>query len=302
MKFSAILNTALIALLVANSAVEISAQTLTFDSFDTDGNGLISADEIRHFLTTDEEVDGIIRLRDIDGDGQINYKEFVGPAHGPVRAGTFDSLDTDGNGLISAAEIRPFSNADDIIFTELFANVDIDGDGQINYKEFVRLWPEEEDFCATCDAYRIGVAAVEFAVNSFAGAYSAAWGTTLGFVHSNLAVKAASVAICGAAGTALGPVGVAACPVVFGLPFAAANDDWITSTIVRDYKKQKDPIEEARKRRLAQLVLYPNGGDRGHEIRIDQLWNQAINRGTAHPLAGKKPSPGKPKPTNLVPK
>jgi hypothetical protein len=98
---------------------------LTFDSFDTDGNGLISADEIRHFLTTDEEVDGIIRLSDIDGDGQINFNSFAA---------------------------------------------------------------------------------------AFASAYGTAWGTTLGWF-----------AICGAAGTALGPVGVAACPVILGLPFAAAQ-------------------------------------------------------------------------------
>ena len=51
--------------------------------FDKDGNGYISAAELRHVMTnlgeklTDEEVDEMIREADIDGDGQINYEEFV---------------------------------------------------------------------------------------------------------------------------------------------------------------------------------------------------------------------------------
>lgn len=51
--------------------------------FDKDGNGFISAAELRHIMTnlgeklTDEEVDEMIREADVDGDGQINYDEFV---------------------------------------------------------------------------------------------------------------------------------------------------------------------------------------------------------------------------------
>ena len=51
-----------------------------FRVFDKDGNGFISAAELRHVMTnlgeklTDEEVDEMIREGDIDGDGQINFK------------------------------------------------------------------------------------------------------------------------------------------------------------------------------------------------------------------------------------
>jgi Ca2+-binding EF-hand superfamily protein len=51
--------------------------------FDKDNDGYISAAELRHVLTnigeklSDEEVDEMIREADIDGDGQINYEEFV---------------------------------------------------------------------------------------------------------------------------------------------------------------------------------------------------------------------------------
>ena len=72
-----------------------------FRVFDKDGNGFISAAELRHVMTnlgeklTDEEVDEVrwwnmlmlslsfslsiqmIREADIDGDGQVNYEEFV---------------------------------------------------------------------------------------------------------------------------------------------------------------------------------------------------------------------------------
>ncbi|XP_027630514.1 calmodulin-like [Tupaia chinensis] len=52
-----------------------------FRVFDKDGNGCISAAELRHVMTnlgeklTDD--DEMIREADIDGDGQVNYEEFV---------------------------------------------------------------------------------------------------------------------------------------------------------------------------------------------------------------------------------
>ena len=54
-----------------------------FKVFDKGGNGTISAAELRHVMTnlgeklTDEEVDEMIREADVDGDGEVNYEEFV---------------------------------------------------------------------------------------------------------------------------------------------------------------------------------------------------------------------------------
>ena len=54
-----------------------------FRVFDKDGNGFISPAELRYVMTkmgqelTDEEVDQMIQEADLDGDGQVNYREFV---------------------------------------------------------------------------------------------------------------------------------------------------------------------------------------------------------------------------------
>lgn len=54
-----------------------------FKTFDRDRNGLITAAELRHVMTnlgeklTDEECDEMIKEADLDGDGMVNYDEFV---------------------------------------------------------------------------------------------------------------------------------------------------------------------------------------------------------------------------------
>lgn len=54
-----------------------------FKVFDKTGHGFISAAEIRRVMTnlgdklTDDEVDQMIRMSDLDGDGQVNYEEFT---------------------------------------------------------------------------------------------------------------------------------------------------------------------------------------------------------------------------------
>jgi len=55
-----------------------------FKVFDKDGNGFISAAELRHVMMnlgkqklSEEDAEEMIREADVDGDGQINYEDFV---------------------------------------------------------------------------------------------------------------------------------------------------------------------------------------------------------------------------------
>ncbi len=67
---------------MTETAIEAEIQE-AFSVFDMDRNGLISASELRHVMTnlgerlTDKQVDDMIKEADIDGDGHINYQEFV---------------------------------------------------------------------------------------------------------------------------------------------------------------------------------------------------------------------------------
>ena len=54
-----------------------------FTVFDKDGNGYLCAAELRDVMTNlgenlnDEQIEEMIREADVDGDGRVNYQEFV---------------------------------------------------------------------------------------------------------------------------------------------------------------------------------------------------------------------------------
>ena len=56
----------------------------------------------------------------------------------------FEVLDKDGNGFLSEAELRPmmtsfYEKASEKEVNQMIKDADIDGDGQVNYKEFVKI-------------------------------------------------------------------------------------------------------------------------------------------------------------------
>ena len=59
-----------------------------FYTFDMNGNGYVGAAEIRFVMdalgeqVTDEEIDEMIRMLDVDGDGEVNFREFYKMASG----------------------------------------------------------------------------------------------------------------------------------------------------------------------------------------------------------------------------
>ena len=54
-----------------------------FRAFDRDGNGFVSASELREMMArlgmriSAEEVERMVKKADADGDGKVNYEEFV---------------------------------------------------------------------------------------------------------------------------------------------------------------------------------------------------------------------------------
>ena len=129
-----------------------------FSLFDEDGNGSITIMELRTVKRslgqnhTEEEIEEMINEFDADGNGTIDFTEFLtmmapktkeNNSEGDIRA-TFQVFDKDGNGFISPAELRyVMTNIGNQLtieeVDELIREVDCDGDGQVNYEEFILM-------------------------------------------------------------------------------------------------------------------------------------------------------------------
>ena len=80
--------------------------------YDKDGNGFISAAELRTIMRSlgeklsPEEIEEVIAEADEDGDGEINYKEFAKMMMGRTTASSDPALhpsgDHDGDGLFQS--------------------------------------------------------------------------------------------------------------------------------------------------------------------------------------------------------
>lgn len=101
---------------------------------------------------TDAELEDMIKMVDVDGNGTIDFPEFITMIAKKSKDGNseeeivdaFKVFDTDGNGFISAAELKHImfnlgENMTDEEIDEMIRQADIDGDGQINYEEFVKM-------------------------------------------------------------------------------------------------------------------------------------------------------------------
>ncbi|OQR81658.1 kinase [Thraustotheca clavata] len=130
--------------------------------FDQDNSGSISKEELTNAMhalgqrLTPAEIDSIMQMADVDGDGGISFDEFVSLMNSSLfKWGTIDEhdmqmafqiFDTNHDGFISADELSyvinmfgnatPLSKAD---ITELMQSIDTNGDGKIDYNEFVAL-------------------------------------------------------------------------------------------------------------------------------------------------------------------
>lgn len=141
----------------ANYLGSIDEVRKVFNKFDKNGDGKISADELKDVLrslgskTSPEEVKRVMDEIDKDGDGYIDFNEFAtfhlagGSADGTKELrDAFDLYDIDQNGLISANELHAVlkklgekSSLKDCV--NMIKKVDTDGDGHVNFEEFKKM-------------------------------------------------------------------------------------------------------------------------------------------------------------------
>ena len=126
-----------------------------FKKFDVNGDGKISASELGSIMgslgqpTNEEELEGMIREVDADGDGFINLEEFIELNTKGVDSDealenlkdAFSVFDIDGNGSITAEELQMVmkSLGDECSLAEcrkMISGIDSDGDGMIDFEEF----------------------------------------------------------------------------------------------------------------------------------------------------------------------
>ena len=127
-----------------------------FQSFDTNKDGVLSKKEILNgfkkimpFEDATKEVEKIMNTVDIDGNGTIDYNEFVLATINKTKLldkekleQTFKLFDKDGNGFISKEEIEEVlgpSIIDSKELDKMIKEVDKNGDGQISMVEFKEM-------------------------------------------------------------------------------------------------------------------------------------------------------------------
>ncbi|MBA0806514.1 hypothetical protein Gohar_005965 [Gossypium harknessii] len=129
-----------------------------FSLFDKDGDGCITTKDLETVMRslgqnpTEAELQGMINEVDADQNGTIDFPEFLNLIARKMKdtdseeelKEAFKVFDKDQNGFISAAELRHvMTNLGEILtdeeVDEMIHEADTDGDGQVNYEEFVRM-------------------------------------------------------------------------------------------------------------------------------------------------------------------
>jgi len=121
-----------------------------FHQYDINGDGAISIDEMKKALSENKAAlphidEEFLNALDIDGDGQIDYVEFLVATMRTKHWHTTDRLkkafkvlDVDGSGQLEIQEVA-LSLGDDNLANEIILQFDVDGDGKISYEEFEQM-------------------------------------------------------------------------------------------------------------------------------------------------------------------
>lgn len=138
------------------SAEEIQGLKVMFTNMDTDNSGTITYEELKTGLArlgsklTEAEVKQIMEAADVDGNGSIDYIEFITATmhrHKLEREEyvykAFQHFDKDSSGFITRDELesamKEYGMGDEATIKEIISEVDTDNDGRINYEEFCTM-------------------------------------------------------------------------------------------------------------------------------------------------------------------
>jgi len=129
-----------------------------FDEFDTDGSGTISPEELLGVLRamgqnpTEDELLNLVMEVDIDGNGTIEFEEFLNmmkkkanetDEEADLRE-AFKIFDRNKDGWITMKELKKVASMLGTMLTkeeldEFMAEADADGNGKLDYDEFVKM-------------------------------------------------------------------------------------------------------------------------------------------------------------------
>ncbi|KAI3994004.1 hypothetical protein MKX01_003017 [Papaver californicum] len=138
------------------SEEEIMGLKAMFKNMDTDNSGTITLEELKQGLSkqgtklSEYEVKQLMEAADADGNGTIDYDEFITATMHMNRMDreehlytAFQYFDKDHSGYITTEELeqalREFGMHDGRDIKEILSEVDGDNDGRINYDEFVAM-------------------------------------------------------------------------------------------------------------------------------------------------------------------
>lgn len=139
------------------SQAELRNLAEQFRTFDKDGSGALSPNELKQALLevqgidfNERDMETLIKRIDVDGDGEINYSEFLMASlnrtaliTGERLENAFRRFDLDGNGEISVKELKAMLNLvrpmDEAAVLKAMKEIDGKSKATLQFSEFKAL-------------------------------------------------------------------------------------------------------------------------------------------------------------------
>ena len=128
-----------------------------FDKYDYNKDGIVNSSELANILkaididASSQEIKEILEEIELEENGEIDFDSFINIVNRREKyvdteeevLNAFKIFDKEGNGLININELKHImltvgKNLSEPEINDMLKEADIDGDGYINYEEFVR--------------------------------------------------------------------------------------------------------------------------------------------------------------------